>query len=238
MKHMVKRTISLCSPRSEVQGKNWTESHGKQLICTARSPGNEEKSPRNCEIKEARVEALVEAGWEVGKFRVGKNYWTSTNLRETGVLLGGLLRCSERKSVRPRYHGGKISGGVYCAFHKHEQPRSQSSSGISDVTSPVKTREVQKRTMKHWNPLEKVPLLRFFLRGRGSVHWLIEIYQSQITNCFLRGPLRWLKAAKNANVSWALNFKVRVLLKSAVKAALFLNMPWHNQICKVSLFYS
>ena len=31
---------------------------------------------------------------------------------------------------------------VYCAFHKHAQPRSQSSSGISDVTFPVKTREL------------------------------------------------------------------------------------------------
>ena len=29
-----------------------------------------------------------------------------------------------------------------CACHKHEQSRSQSSSGISDVTSPVKTREL------------------------------------------------------------------------------------------------
>ena len=83
--------------------------------------------------------------------------------------------------------------------------------------------------------LEKGPLLRFFLRGRGSVHRLIEIHQSQNTNWFLRGPLRWLTAAKNANVSWPLNFRVRVFLKSAVKAATFLskssNMPWRNQIC-------
>ena len=37
-------------------------------------------------------------------------------------------------------------------------------------------------------------------------------------SCFLRVPLRWLTAPKNANVSWLLNFRVRVFLKSAVKS--------------------
>ena len=115
MKHTVKRT--LCSPRSEEQGKNWTDSRGKQLTCTARSPGNEEK-----------VREIKEAGWgEVGQFRVGKNFWTSTgaNLRKTRAFLlgvrggGDLLRCLERKSVWPRYHGSKISGGV-CSFSSPE----------------------------------------------------------------------------------------------------------------------
>ena len=35
--------------------------------------------------------------------------------------------------------------------------------------------------------------------------------------CFLGGPLRWLTAAKNAIVSWLLNFTIRVFVKSAVK---------------------
>ena len=35
--------------------------------------------------------------------------------------------------------------------------------------------------------------------------------------CFLRGPLRWLTAAKNAIVrGWSLNFTIRVFVKSAV----------------------
>ena len=34
--------------------------------------------------------------------------------------------------------------------------------------------------------------------------------------CFLRGPLRWLTAAKNAIVSWLLNFRIRIFVKSAV----------------------
>ena len=34
--------------------------------------------------------------------------------------------------------------------------------------------------------------------------------------CFLRGPLRWLTAAKTAIVSWLLNFRIRMFVKSAV----------------------
>ena len=37
--------------------------------------------------------------------------------------------------------------------------------------------------------------------------------------CFLRGPLRWLTAAKNAIVSWLLNFRIRMFVKSALKRA-------------------
>ena len=53
-----------------------------------------------------------------------------------------------------------------------------------------------------------------------------KIDQSQITNhdllnqlkyfCFLRGPLRWLTAVKNANVSWLSNFRILVFMKSMV----------------------
>ena len=35
--------------------------------------------------------------------------------------------------------------------------------------------------------------------------------------CFLRSPLRWLTAAKNAIVSWVLNFRIRMSVKSAVR---------------------
>ena len=38
--------------------------------------------------------------------------------------------------------------------------------------------------------------------------------------CFLRGPLRWLTAAKNTIVSWLLNFRIRMFMKSAVKSIL------------------
>ena len=36
--------------------------------------------------------------------------------------------------------------------------------------------------------------------------------------CFLRGPLRWLTAAKNTSVIWLLNFRVHMFLESTVIA--------------------
>ena len=38
----------------------------------------------------------------------------------------------------------------------------------------------------------------------------------EVNFCFLRGNIRWLTAAKNANVSWLLNFRICVFMKSAV----------------------
>ena len=35
--------------------------------------------------------------------------------------------------------------------------------------------------------------------------------------CFLRGLLRWLTAAKNAIVSWPLNYRLRMFVKSTVR---------------------
>ena len=47
-------------------------------------------------------------------------------------------------------------------------------------------------------------LLQWFCLKAGVVRIL----------CFLTGPPRWLMAAKNENISWLLNFRVRVLLKT------------------------
>ena len=43
--------------------------------------------------------------------------------------------------------------------------------------------------------------------------------------CFLRGPIRWLTAVKNAIVSWLLNFRIRMFVKSAIRILLRAN-PW------------
>ena len=40
--------------------------------------------------------------------------------------------------------------------------------------------------------------------------------------CFLRGPLRWLTVAKNAIISWVLNFRIRMFVKSAVIQYIYL----------------
>ena len=44
--------------------------------------------------------------------------------------------------------------------------------------------------------------------------WPFEPFKVKF--CFLRGPLRWLTAAKNTIVSWLLNFRIRMFVKSAV----------------------
>ena len=44
--------------------------------------------------------------------------------------------------------------------------------------------------------------------------WPFEPFKVKF--CFLRGPLRWLSAAKNAIVSWLLNLRIRMFVKSAV----------------------
>ena len=46
-------------------------------------------------------------------------------------------------------------------------------------------------------------------------------------------PNTWLTAAKNAFVGWAFNFRVRVLLKSAVKTILTL-IPKHNNDSQIT----
>ena len=43
--------------------------------------------------------------------------------------------------------------------------------------------------------------------------WPFELVE--VNFCFLRGLLKWLTAAKDANVSWLLNLRVQVFLQSA-----------------------
>ena len=44
--------------------------------------------------------------------------------------------------------------------------------------------------------------------------------------CFLRGPLRWLTAAKNAIVRLLLNFRIRMFVKSAVTVWCYKAKKW------------
>ena len=173
-------------------------------------------------------------GWKIsGREKFLDFYWCKFEENKSVPVGGGgdLLRCSERKSVWPRYHGSKISGGV-CSFSSPE-PLGLICNGLcgrewsllrfsalfTNARSLVPSRprgfrmwrskhvnlskhvnsKVQKRTMKHGNTQngsksslctdppspqeksEKGSLLKFFLRGEGSVHRLIEIHQSLIT---------------------------------------------------------
>ena len=44
----------------------------------------------------------------------------------------------------------------------------------------------------------------------------MTFWTREVKFCFLRGPLRWLTAAKNEIVGWLLNFRIRMFVKSAI----------------------
>ena len=73
---------------------------------------------------------------------------------------------------------------------------------------------------------------------RNHKPWPFEPVEENF--CFLRGPLRWLTAAKNANVNWILNFRIHMFLKSAVKAKTCLQINWIPgimvQLCYLRLY--
>ena len=101
-----------------------------------------------------------------------------------------------------------------CDFHKHanskipkppSQLRFSLLSIIITVTSNSEAMNLE--TQKHKNMDRNPPIT-------DHKPWPFE--PVWVKFCFLRGPLRWLTAAKNANVSWFLNFRVRVFMKSAV----------------------
>ena len=131
----------------------------------------------------------------------------------------GYLRCSKKflHPPWPIFHPTSIFqwSFPYCAFHKHanskvQKPPSQLRVSLPSIiiaitsNEPCKT-ETHKTDQNHkLRPLEPV----------------------KVKFCFLRGPLRWLTAAKNAIVSWLLNFKIRMSVKSAVRHGSF--NPWLN----------
>ena len=67
---------------------------------------------------------------------------------------------------------------------------------------------------KHWTLKHKFIQDRLKSTNHNHKPWLFE--PIKVKFCFLRCPLRWLTPAKNANVSWLLNFGIRVFLKSAI----------------------
>ena len=115
----------------------------------------------------------------------------------------------------------------YCAFHKHANSKVQKALSqlrfwllaiIITITSnePWNT---ERHIKTHRNP----PITNY-------KPWPFE--PVKVKFCFLRGPLRWLTAAKNAIVSWLLNFRICMFVKSAV-------MNWLREyVCISKLFPS
>ena len=115
----------------------------------------------------------------------------------------------------------------YCAFQKpanseaqklHSQLRFSLPSIIITITSnePWNTRTQQ---------MDRNPLITNYKP------WPFE--PVEVNFCFLRGPLRWLTAAENANVSWIVNFRIRVFMKSAgtaLNSTNPLHLVWNRPI--------
>ena len=102
----------------------------------------------------------------------------------------------------------------YCAFHKHanskvHKPPSQLCFSLPSIIITITSNEPG-NTETH--KTDRNP------RITNHKPWPFE--PPNIKFCFLRGPLRWLTAAKNAIVSWLLNFRIRMFVKSAVRPKL------------------
>ena len=98
----------------------------------------------------------------------------------------------------------------YCAFHKHanskvQKPTSQLRFSLPSIIITITSNE-------HWNTethkTNRNPPIT------NQKPWPFE--PVKVKFCFLRGPLRWLTAAKNTIVSWLLNFRICMFMKSAV----------------------
>ena len=99
---------------------------------------------------------------------------------------------------------------LYCAFHKHanskvQKPPSQLCFSLPSIIITITSNEP-------WNTethkTDRNPPIT------NHKPWPFE--PVKVKFCFLRGPLRWLTAAKNTIVSWLLNFKIRMFVKSTV----------------------
>ena len=125
----------------------------------------------------------------------------------------------------------------YCAFHKHanfkvQKPPSQAGFSLPSIIITITSNEP-------WNT-------ETHKRDRNPpiTHhkpWPFE--PVKVKCCFLRGSLRWLTAVKNAIVSWLLNFRIRMFVKSAVIKyyknfiSLFITMNLYQFQCLFVFFF-
>ena len=103
--------------------------------------------------------------------------------------------------------------GLYCALHKHanskvQKPPSQLRFSLPSIIITITSNEPG-NTETHKKD-RNTPIT-------NHKPWPFE--PVKVKFCFLRGSLRWLTAAKKAIVSWLLNFRIRMFVKSAVKTS-------------------
>ena len=103
---------------------------------------------------------------------------------------------------------------LYCAFHKHANSKVQKTP--SQLCFSLPSIIITITSNEPWNTethkTDRNPPIT------NHKPWPFE--PVKVKFCFLRGPLRWLTAAKNAIVCWLLNFRIRMFVKSAVNLLL------------------
>ena len=118
----------------------------------------------------------------------------------------------------------RVSGLIgYCAFHansKVQKPPSQLRFWLPSIIITITSNEP--RNTKTHKTDRNPPITNHKPRPFESV---------KVKFSFLRGPIRWLTAAKNAIVRWLLNFKIRMFVKSAVMA----HSGWTHWVAKFNV---
>ena len=109
------------------------------------------------------------------------------------------------------YHCPVNKHAYHCAFHKHanykvQKPPSQLRFSLPSIIITITSNEPG-NTETHKTD-QNPPIT-------NHKSWPFE--PVEVKFCFLRGPLRWLTAAKNVIVSWLLNFRIRVFEKRSNK---------------------
>ena len=105
---------------------------------------------------------------------------------------------------------------VYCTFHKHanskvQKPPSQLCFSLPSIIITITSNEPWNRETRKTDRNQPI-----------TNHKPWPFKPVKVKFCFLRGPLRWLTAAKNAIVSWFLNFGIHMFVKSAVTFFIYL----------------
>ena len=100
-------------------------------------------------------------------------------------------------------------GNLNCTFHEHVNSKVQKLP--SQLRFSLPSIIITSTSNEPWN---RNTQNRLKSTNHKSQTWPLE--PVKVKFCFLRDPLRWLTAAKNAIVSWLLNFKICMLVKSAV----------------------
>ena len=112
---------------------------------------------------------------------------------------------------------------IYCAFHKHANSKVQK--WPSQLRFLLPSIVITITSNEPWNTETQKTDRNPPIRNHNP--WPFE--PVKVKFCFLRGLLSWLTAAKNAIVSWLLNFRIRMFVKSAVN--LFLQVStWKGLI--------